>query len=334
MPTEFELIAALTAELRPTDAVVGPGDDAAVVALAAGLHVLTSDLLVENVDFRRSYATPFDIGYKAAAVTLSDVASMGARPRYLTVDIGSPEASRSLFSQLGAGLQAACGPCACSVVGGDVSKSPVLLLSTTAIGRLKARPALRNGALPGDLLLVTGTLGDSAAGFRLFDVGLPGHPYLRARHLHPEPRVEAGARLAEAGLITSMLDISDGLFQDLDHICASSAVSAAVWPEHLPLSQQLSAFCLDQGLDSFDFACAGGEDFELLFTAAESNLISIQHTLEGIVAVHAIGEIQQARPAGAPSIQVLSDGRDVTAEAPWKARFQGWDHFRDAAESL
>jgi thiamine-monophosphate kinase len=331
MPSEFELIAALTARLEPTDAVVGPGDDAAVVALAAGLHVLTSDLLVEGVDFRRAYATPRDIGFKAAAVTLSDVAAMGARPRYMTVDIGSPEASLDLFSELGAGLQEACARFDCSVVGGDVSRSPVLLLATTALGRIKARPVLRSGALPGDLLLCTGTLGDSAGGLFVLASGSGGHAELCLRHLRPQPRVEAGLRLAERGLATAMIDVSDGLLQDLGHLCRSSGVGANLWAEHLPISPQLLELCRERGCDAMALACAGGEDFELLFTAAEAGLFSIHEALDSIVPVHVIGEIHQARQDAGLPFQITSGGRDVTQDPAWTPRLKGWDHFRDAA---
>ena len=229
MPSEFQLIDALVARLRPTDAVVGPGDDAAVVALSSGLHVVTTDLLVEDVDFRRAWATPNDIGYKAAAVTLSDIAAMGAQPRYLTAAIGAASGDRELFEGLGDGLQQACDPFTCSVIGGDVSRSPVLLVSTTGVGRVKARPILRSGALPGDLILCTGTLGDSAGGLLVLESQRTGHEALRVRQLRPLPRVAAGARLGELGLATSMVDISDGLAQDLGHLCRRSQVAAAVW---------------------------------------------------------------------------------------------------------
>jgi thiamine-monophosphate kinase len=332
--SEFDLIAALTAQLKPTDAVVGPGDDAAVLALGSGLHVMTSDLLVEGVDFRRTYASPRDVGFKAAAITLSDVAAMGARPRYMTVDVGSSEGTLELFSELGAGLQEACGPFDCSVVGGDVSRSPVLLLATTAIGRLKTRPVLRRGALPGDLLLCTGTLGDSAAGLLVLGEGLGGHPGLSIRHLRPQPRVEAGIRLGEQGLATAMIDVSDGLLQDLGHLCRQSGVSAIVWPEELPISADLVRFCREQTRDPVSFACAGGEDFELLFTAAEASLFSVQAALAGIVPVHVIGEIQQPRPGDSAAVRIVSGGRDVTDRDGWRSRSLGWDHFRDEPRVL
>jgi len=328
MPSEFELIDALVARLRPTDAVVGPGDDAAVVALSSGLHVVTTDLLVEDVDFRRSWATPADIGFKAAAVTLSDIAAMGAQPRYITAAIGAASGDRELFQGLGDGLQQACEPFNCSVIGGDVSRSPVLLVATTGVGRVKARPILRSGALPGDLILCTGTLGDSAGGLLVLESQRPGHEALRTRQLRPLPRVAAGVRLGELGLATSMLDISDGLAQDLGHLCRSSHVAAAIWLEDLPISSALARFCRDAERDPLELATTGGEDFELLFTAAETNLFRIREALEELVPVRVIGEIEQARPGGnASPVRLLSGGRDRTDSLPWRGRLQGWDHF-------
>lgn len=335
MPSEFELIAALTAALRPTDAVVGPGDDAAVLALGGGLHVMSSDLIVEDVDFRRRYAAPRDIGFKAVAVTLSDIAAMGASPRYLTVDIGSPESSTDLFSELGAGLQEACLPFGCSIVGGDISRSPVLLLSTTGIGRVKGRPILRSGALPGDLLVCTGTLGDSAAGLIALDRGLDGYLQLCQRHLRPDPRVLAGARLGELGLATAMIDISDGLLQDLGHLCRASGVSAALWLDDLPLSTEFLRFCREQSRGSLSIATTGGEDFELLFTSSERHLFELQDALAGLVPIHVIGEVQEGDASRTqPLVRLFSGGFDVTDQPAWQHRQAGWDHFRPRPRAL
>jgi thiamine-monophosphate kinase len=333
MSSELDLIAALTAQLRPTDAVLGPGDDAAVLQLAGGLHVMTSDLLVEDVDFRRSWASPRDIGYKAAAVTLSDVAAMGARPLYMTVDLGAPEGSAELFAEIGAGLQEACGAHGCSVVGGDVSRAPVLLLSTSAIGRAAAGPILRGGARPGDLLVCTGTLGDAAAGLIALERGLAGHEPLRRRQLRPEPRVEAGAVLAEHALATAMLDLSDGLLQDLGHLCRRSGVHAELWLDALPLSAELRALCARSGDDALVLAATAGEDFELLFSVQPERLDLVRESLAPLIGTTVLGRILAPEP-GATALRLLLGGRNVTQAAPWNGLRPGFDHFAPGRREL
>ena len=241
---ETAVLARILPRLRPgTAALLGAGDDAAVVAAADGRFVVTTDLLVHGPDFRLAWSTPFELGWKAAATNLTDVAAMGARPTALVVAIAAPpDTSVAVLEGIADGLREGLGALApgAGVVGGDLSASPVLTIAVTAFGDLEGRaPVLRSGARVGDLVAHAGSRGDAARGLALLfaeAVDEAGEPdrrradELRARHprlvraqLAPEPPVGAGVVAALAGA-TSMLDVSDGLARDARRIAEASGV--------------------------------------------------------------------------------------------------------------
>ena len=282
---EFQLIEALHRRYGKTgpNVIQGIGDDAAVVTPVKNHEmVLTTDLLVEGVHFDLKTASFADIGYKAAVANLSDIAAMGAKPHYLLVSLAIPRAqSASEMQRLYRGVMSACRPYGVELIGGDTSASRHgLFLNIVLIGSVPVGCALtRGGAQTGDLLYLTGTIGDSLAGLRLLSArhGNKGSVLpsvkrsaqeLTRRHLRPTPRLEMGQALSTQRLATSAIDVSDGLSGDVRHICMQSHVGVEIELDALPISFALRKFAGMKKLDPIDVALQGGEDYELLFTVA------------------------------------------------------------------
>lgn len=279
---EFDLIRRLAQRFsRSHPAVIrGIGDDAAVVrtSRADGL-LLTTDLLAEDVHFDLRTATFRDIGYKAAVANLSDIAAMGGIPQTMLVTIALPHhASTRQVEQLYEGLMEACRPHDVALIGGDTSASKKgWFISITMTGTAAGRRILyRSGALVGDDLWVSGTLGDSLGGLQFLSgrgvrgLSLRHRRTLIARHRRPIPRLSLGQALATQGLATAAIDLSDGLSGDLAHICTESRVGADVDAAALPLSSALKVYAAAARRSATQLALQGGEDYELLFTAPTS----------------------------------------------------------------
>ena len=313
---EFNLIRALHRRYgRRTPSVIqGIGDDAAVVTSRAGQWtVLTTDLLTEGVHFDLRTATMADIGFRAAAANLSDIAAMGATPQYVLVALAIPRTGTSRnVHQLYRGMMAACRPHRVELIGGDTSASNNgWFLSLTLIGMVPPRKALfRSGARIGDLLYITGTIGDALAGLRLLNEPPPRtkhdplsaalstrhRQFLIGRHLRPTPRVAEGQWLSSHRFATSAIDISDGLSGDLRHICEESHVGAALDLSALPLSPACRAYAASRKLDPVDLALTGGEDYELLFTVPPRQRPRLERTaLERGLSLTCIGKIHPLR---------------------------------------
>jgi thiamine-monophosphate kinase len=306
---EFELIAALRERLGdasvPTGGsrlVVGSGDDAAVAA-ASGAVVTTVDAAIEGVHFERDAAPLRAIGHKALAGALSDLAAMGAEPGEAYVQLGLPEkVSAEECLELADGLADVARAHEVTIAGGDVTRSPVLLLAVTAVGyaRSTGELVLRSGASPGDALAVTGELGGAAAGLILLrDSGLASGisartaEELRDRQLRPEPRIAAGRALASAGA-SAMIDISDGLGGDAVHLAEASGVAARVELAQLPLADGVEAVAEASGSDPMELATAGGEDYELLVALPPDRVEDARRALDSLgVALTAIGELTE-----------------------------------------
>jgi thiamine-monophosphate kinase len=277
---EFELIARLAERLRRAGAsprstaevAVGIGDDAAVT-VPGGATVTSTEALIEGVHFRRRTAPPRSIGRKALAVALSDLAAMGASPGEAYVALGVTEdLDQEACLELYDGLGAAAAESGTAVVGGDVTRSPVLLLAVTVVGHAQRAELLvgRDGASPQQTLVVTGELGGAAAGLLLLE--RPGLAQsldrdlataLTRRQLEPKPRLAAGQALASAGA-TAMIDVSDGLGADAGQLAAASGVRAELELDRLPVQPGVPDAAAAAGLDPDDLAAAGGEDYELL----------------------------------------------------------------------
>ena len=283
MQSEFEFIKRIrdrASKQVSTDLILGIGDDAAILREHQGLETLvTVDLLVEDIDFKIEYAVPEWLGHKALAVSLSDIAAMGGAPKYSLLTLGIPPSLaadfQSFWEEFFKGYFALAEQHGVALIGGDLSSTPDrLTIDSMVMGHCSRSKAVRrNGARLGDGIYVTGTLGASAAGLKLLLHGervndaeaTLSQSALRA-HLRPDPCVEFGRLVGEAGLATSMIDISDGLAQDLAHICEESRVAAILDFDTVPIADEVR-LVTQNNEDAFLFAVSGGEDFELLLTA-------------------------------------------------------------------
>jgi len=322
--SEFAFLRDLLPTLPQSGRVrVGPGDDCAVVRGDRSL-LLTTDALVEGVHFQRTWLSARQIGAKAILVNLSDIAAMGGTPRFALLSVGVPaDLGRAELSQLHRGAAAAARRAGVSIVGGNLSSSDRLFVSVALIGA-GDRPLLRRGARAGDAVFVTGTLGDAAAAVDwLRTAGQPPSGrdaagrdlrFLVRRFAAPTPRLAVGRRLAQARLASAMVDVSDGVVQDLGHLCERSGVGALLDLERLPRSPAYRRLLGDD----LDAAARGGEDYELLFTVPRARLARLV-ALDLGCRVTRVGEVV-ARPAG---VRVRdADGR---VRRPGRG---GFEHFR------
>ncbi|MBK5274946.1 MAG: thiamine-phosphate kinase [Desulfuromonadales bacterium] len=285
---EFGFIDRIAARVSGGPGVItGIGDDAAVTALTPGMQLLTStDMLLEDVHFRRSWHDPYHLGRKSLAVSISDIAAMGGIPRWSLLSLAIPsDLPLDFLDEFIRGYLAMATEQGVALIGGDTCSSRSgLVISVTIMGeQLPDLILRRSGAAPGDDIWVTDTLGDAALGLKLLEGGLdsaqppniaqkPDCPLigvegLLSRLLDPTPRTVAGQALAGSGLVSAMIDISDGVLADYGHIARLSAVGGSINLEALPLSP---AFCsAAAGFDSFPYqlALSGGEDYELCFTS-------------------------------------------------------------------
>ena len=271
---ENESLRRTVSRLNGTDyAVVGSGDDSAVINAADGRFVVTTDTMIEGHDFRLDWSTGFDLGWKAVATNVSDVAAMGARPTSLVVAIAVPGSTPITFLEdFADGLKAACEQLApgCGVVGGDLAAADQVFISVTAHGDLEGRePILRSGAKPGDVLAVAGTLGRAAAGLSLLFSGdadaISAYDTLVDVQKRPEPPIAAGVGLNA----TSMLDVSDGLAKDAARIAKASSVKLVINSRDLQgFEAMLDDVAMRLGVQARDWVLGGGEDHSLLATFA------------------------------------------------------------------
>ncbi len=278
---EFQLIQSLPRQFskqgfQPT---VGIGDDAAVFSPAPSQQVVIStDLLIEDIHFSRKTATFYDIGYKAAASNLSDIAAMGATPTAIFVSIALPPSlTVENWQEFYRGLAKPCKDHKVQLLGGDTSSSPTsLFIGITITGQVHPQHILtRQGAKKGHLIYVSGTLGNSAAGLAyLKKCQRPPQlsklsksvNYIVQRHLHPTARITLGQLLAFQPYASAAMDLSDGLSSDLNHLCRQSQVGALIYTERLPISKHMNRYANRISADPLHWGLHGGEDYELLFT--------------------------------------------------------------------
>ena len=326
---EFALIDRLARRLHPpgADVVVGIGDDVAVFQVASGRYVLaTCDVQVAGVHFLPQRIDPFRLGRRCVAVNVSDIAAMGGRPTHLLVSLGLPAETEVAFLEaLYDGLSQEAARWGADVVGGNVTRAPVLFIDLTLLGEAGQPVLRRSGARPGDRVLVTGRLGASAAGLALVldptvRVAAPDRDSVLEAHLTPTPRLREAQAIVAAGGATAMIDVSDGLLQDLGHICDASGVGVRVWAAALPVDEPTRRVAEAMGKDALEWALGGGEDYELLFTARPEAVDAIVAAVRQATGtpVSVIGEIL---PAAEGRRLVLPDGREGELAA------RGWTHF-------
>ncbi|MEX3648146.1 thiamine-phosphate kinase [Mycolicibacterium porcinum] len=266
---EFVVIDRLVAGRTQAGAVtLGPGDDAAVVAVADGRAVVSTDMLVQDRHFRLDWSTPRDIGRKAIAQNAADIEAMGGRSTAFVVAFGAPsDTSVTAATELADGLWDEAGRLGASIAGGDLVSAPQWVISVTVLGDLGGRePVCRRGARVGDTVAVAGELGRSAAGYALWERAVEGFAELRQRHLTPQPPYGQGARAADAGA-TSMTDVSDGLLADLGHIASASEVGIDLDRGLLDSDRrEISDAAAAVGADPWEWVLGGGEDHALAAT--------------------------------------------------------------------
>ncbi len=243
-----------------------------MIRVGARSVVLTVDALVENVHFRTGWLSPRQLGRKSFLVNVSDVAAMGARPRFALVSVGAPPGypARDLAALQG-GIATAAHEVGAYVVGGNLTRAERLFVSVTLVADAPTRLVTRQGAAVGDRVYVTGTLGDAALGVRLLQSGGRGATAVR-RYREPQPRLQAGRLLVSAGVVSAMMDVSDGLVQDLGHVCEQSGVGAVLRSAAVPRSRGYRALMGDD--DSL--ALGGGEDYELVFTVPPARVARLE----------------------------------------------------------
>jgi thiamine-monophosphate kinase len=343
---EFDFIRQLREQIRSRQRSprlsVGIGDDAAVIRQYSDRDfVLTTDLLVEGIDFHPQATPPQLLGHKALAVSLSDIAAMGARPRWALLSVGlcQDRWQSSFKDELFAGYLALADRYGVTLAGGDVSASRQIVIDSILVGEvMSGRATLRSTARPGDQIFVTGSLGGAAAGLKLIELGArirrredgptsgaeatsdedEAIHSLLLRQLSPQPRVGWGIVLGEEQLATSMIDISDGLSSDLHHLCDESKAGATIDAATLPLDGHVVQLCGRRALDPLALALHGGEDFELLFTVAPENVARLPKRVDD-VPISRIGEVT-AGPSGV---------RLHEKNLEWELKPQGFQHFGD-----
>jgi thiamine-monophosphate kinase len=305
---EFGLIARIISGRElPPGIVLGPGDDAAVLLAADGRVVVTTDVLVEGVHFRLDWSTPHQVGRKAVAANVADLAAMGAVPTALVVGLAVPgRTAVSTVDGLSAGMWDEADRAGAGIVGGDVVSSEQLVVSVTALGDLQGRaPVTRSGARPSDVLGLCGRLGWSAAGLAVLRRGLRSPLAVVGAHRVPEPPYGAGPQAAEAGA-TAMIDVSDGLLADAGHLARASGVGINIDSAALPVAATLVEAALALGADARHWALTGGEDHALL----------------------ACFPAGVALPAGWTVLGVVGQGSGVTVDGQAHDVFPvGWEHF-------
>ncbi|WAL64274.1 thiamine-phosphate kinase [Amycolatopsis cynarae] len=262
---EFGLIRAVNDNRRqPASTLLGPGDDAALIATPDGRVVASTDVLVQGVHFRLDWSTPEQVGRKAVAVNLADVAAMGAVPTSVLVGLACPgDTPAALITELADGMWAEAGAAGAGLVGGDTVQADQLMISVTALGDLHGRePVTRAGARPGDIVAVCGRLGWAAAGLAVLHRGFRSPVSVVNAQRFPEPPYAAGPAAAEAGA-TAMIDVSDGLIADLGHIAEASEVGIDIRTDALDISHRLVEVGTALGADPLRWVLTGGEDHAL-----------------------------------------------------------------------
>ena len=317
---EFGLIERLekaTGASKPEGLIVGIGDDAAAWRVDDAVELATTDTLVEGVHFLPGRTPWADLGWKALAVNVSDIAAMGGLPQYALVTLAlPPETPVQAVDELYEGLGECGREYGVAVAGGDVVRAPLVVISVALLGRAEAdargRPRLmrRDAARAGYAVALTGTLGGSAAGLRRLKEGAPPDDPLARAHLRPRPPLAAARRAAELG-VPCAIDISDGLLQDLGHVCGMSGLGAVLRAAALPVRLELRDAYPD---DALALACTGGEDYELLFVAP-------RQTLEALgPEITVIGEMVEDAERRARLVD--GSGEEIRLPAA------GWDHLR------
>lgn len=300
--------------------LIGSGDDAAAWQEEGGVVLATTDTLIQGVHFEPDIIAWDELGWKALAVNLSDIAAMGGTPRYAMVSLSCPgDMQTDDVATLVRGMSVLASRFGVALVGGNVASAPLLDITVALYGSASDRTIMtRSAALVGDLIAVTGNVGGSAGGLAMLKRGLSldevTRGELRRCHFNPVPRVAEGAILASHG-ITTAIDISDGLVADLEHVCEASNVGATVELDRVPVHRLVR----EHFPDHMELALYGGEDYELLFAGTQASVDRVRDSVACPVTV--IGSIGRSEPR--TRVRIV----DSQGKLTWQER-RGWDHFR------
>lgn len=319
MKSEFEFIKSIKEKYSLTKI----GDDCAVLPKDSKTDlVITADLLVENIDFRVKWTKPEFLGHKSLAVSLSDIAAMGAKPIWSMVSIGIPEKiwKTDFVEKFYQGYMNLARKFEIELIGGDVSKTPdKIIIDSICAGEIKkGKAVMRSGAKAGDLIYVTGTLGGASLALKMLENGekfeKSKHKNLLLRQLAPNPQTEIGKIIGAKNLATSMIDLSDGLSSDLHHICEASRVGAKIFSDKIPIESKISD--LNFKFSALELTLSGGEDFQLLFTVNPKKKFLLEKEMKN-QPLSGIGEIT----ANTAIIEFIADGKSTVLKP------KGFRHF-------
>ena len=304
---EFGVVDAVSSVFHQgSDVLVGPGDDAAVLAVPSGRVVVSTDLLVENRHFRCDWSSAEDIGHKAAAANLSDINAMGGTATGMVVALGVPGSlPMAWVDDLARGIADEVALTGTSVLGGDVTASEHIVVSVTVLGTCDDEPVRRSGARPGDVLALCGRVGWSAAGYHVLGRGFRSPRAVVDAHRRPEPPYTAGPEAAKLGA-TAMIDLSDGLLADVGHIARASGVAVDVRPGALEVAEPLHAVGSALGVDPLRYVLTGGEDYALAATFPADVDV----------------------PGGWTVVGEVREGSGVTVDGEEYDAARGFEHFR------
>jgi thiamine-monophosphate kinase len=304
---EFGLIDRITKKVNDKNVLIGIGDDAAVIK-PNNLQVLTTDTLVEGDHFKKSWFSPQQVGMKAIEINVSDIAAMGAIPKYVLISLILPsDEDVGFIDKVYQGMWKTCKKYKMSIVGGNITHGPKTAISVTLIGEVKKKDLrLRSQAKAGDFICVTGRIGNGKAGLRLFQKNIKG--YKKTKQLYLEPKAQLKLALKNTPYINAMEDISDGLASEVKHICDQSKVGAIIYKDNIPISDEVRQIAKKLKQDPYDYALFGGEDFQLVFTVKEKNLNKVKGFL--------VGEITKKK-----GVRIYTKGKEM------KIKKKGYDHF-------
>ncbi|MEW6455432.1 MAG: thiamine-phosphate kinase [Acidobacteriota bacterium] len=306
-------------QLSSKNVLVGIGDDTSVLRLGKNNFLITKDLLIEDVHFKKEFHPPFILGKKSISVNVSDVASMGGTPLYALLGGGFPkELEWDWLEDFLNGIKSSLDKYKIELIGGDICLSEKIFISITLIGRCK-KYSMRKGAKTGDKIFVSGELGNSSMGLELLISGKRlGEDKIADKliksHLDPEPRLKLGKYLVKNNLVNSMIDLSDGLSKDIHNLCRESACGADIYLNSIPVSKELEYFSKYLNKDKYFYSIHGGEDYELLFTSSKNKSDKIKKISKKIKIIGIIKEKEKG-------INLIKDGKKI----PLKP--EGWEHF-------
>jgi len=269
---EFGLIDRISKKSKNKNVIVDIGDDAAVFKTEKGLQVITTDTLVEGDHFRKEWFTPKQIGKKAIEINVSDIAAMGGIPKYALISLAIPkDLDVNFVDEIYKGMWSVCKKYGIDIIGGNMTHSDIIVISITLTGEVdKKNLCLRSGAKPGDLIFVSGHLGNGRAGLRLFQENVEGFNEIMKNYLEPKAKLDFSKKISP--YVNSMIDVSDGLASEIKHICDESNCGVIIYKDKIPISDdvRLLANILDE--DDYEYALYGGEDFQLVYSVSKENI--------------------------------------------------------------